>query len=320
MGQNEMVVSNSRKIFGAGAIFFALAMFLPTNARASTIYWSENFNGVTALNQVARYFIAYGGAMLSSNEGISNSKCMKMVYGGAGADGALAFNTAADPRGVWYSFDAKVNCGSGSCTGGSKFFKLFQDGGSNMTFRLQYESGNMDYVATGMSTQVGGDDNQQLYYDGSHSAAGVDMHTSAVAYNGNLSMHKDGQWHHYDYYVRYNTDNNADGEVQVWVDGSRKLWATGIANRPNGASIGPENFGLGGYSSASQWTTSYTLYFDNVMATDYRVSAGAGISDFSFSDFLQLLADWLTSNSASDKNSDGSVNTRDLGIMMSGWE
>ena len=59
-------------------------------------------------------------------------------------------------------------------------------------------------------------------------------------------------------------------------------------------------------------------------ASGYPVTFGSsqgGPSElFTISDFLQLVSDWLTSASTSDKNSDGLVNARDLGIIMSGWE
>jgi len=43
---------------------------------------------------------------------------------------------------------------------------------------------------------------------------------------------------------------------------------------------------------------------------------------YGISDFIQLVSDWLKSetNLTSDLNNDNTVNARDLGIMMSGWE
>ena len=71
-----------------------------------------------------------------------------------------------------------------------------------------------------------------------------------------------------------------------------------------------------GFAADGQTLTKYIWEsFGNIMPTEIYNHPTIGVTDF-----LQLIINWLTSNSASDKNSDGSVNTRDLGIMMSGWE
>lgn len=51
------------------------------------------------------------------------------------------------------------------------------------------------------------------------------------------------------------------------------------------------------------------------------VSEGGAVQTYNISNFTQLESNWLGSgNAESDVNSDGIVNTRDLGIMMSNWE
>jgi len=47
----------------------------------------------------------------------------------------------------------------------------------------------------------------------------------------------------------------------------------------------------------------------------------ASSTTYSISNFIQLVTDWLKSESGltSDVNGDGVVNTRDLEIMMSNW-
>ena len=58
----------------------------------------------------------------------------------------------------------------------------------------------------------------------------------------------------------------------------------------------------------------------NQDTADYHINFSVSNKTFGASDFSQLVNDWLkTGNSTADVNSDGVVNTRDLGIMMSNW-
>ncbi|HMN19010.1 MAG TPA: hypothetical protein PKA31_00230 [Candidatus Moranbacteria bacterium] len=76
--------------------------------------------------------------------------------------------------------------------------------------------------------------------------------------------------------------------------------------------------------SFSNGATAYLFVTDqnNSVSQGYPITIGsqAQPQTYSVSDFLQLVVNWLTANAASDKNSDGIVNTKDLGILMSGWE
>lgn len=71
---------------------------------------------------------------------------------------------------------------------------------------------------------------------------------------------------------------------------------------------------------------SYTvLAYDadgNVSAQSAPVLAKTLSKTYSISDFVSLVTDWLKTESGSpaDVNSDGSINSRDLGIMMSNWK
>ncbi len=58
----------------------------------------------------------------------------------------------------------------------------------------------------------------------------------------------------------------------------------------------------------------------NKNTTDYQISFTVSGQTFGISDFSQLVSDWLQAGSSNtDINSDGVVNTRDLGIMMTSW-
>ncbi|HMN19009.1 MAG TPA: hypothetical protein PKA31_00225 [Candidatus Moranbacteria bacterium] len=76
--------------------------------------------------------------------------------------------------------------------------------------------------------------------------------------------------------------------------------------------------------SFSDGSSAYLYVVDangSANASGYPITFGSSQgASYDIFDFLQFIAAWLTANAASDKNSDGIVNTKDLGILMSGWE
>ncbi len=54
----------------------------------------------------------------------------------------------------------------------------------------------------------------------------------------------DNSWHEWGYYVKFNSDNTADGEVDILYDGKEVFHLTNVYNRANGAGA-IDNFGIG---------------------------------------------------------------------------
>ena len=73
----------------------------------------------------------------------------------------------------------------------------------------------------------------------------------------------------------------------------------------------------------NRWFADDIIISDSRIGPSYFAALAAynnPPATYTIADFLSLVADWLTNNASSDKNSDNIVNTRDLGIIMSNWE
>ncbi|MCK9379302.1 MAG: hypothetical protein M0P97_04140, partial [Candidatus Moranbacteria bacterium] len=56
------------------------------------------------------------------------------------------------------------------------------------------------------------------------------------------------------------------------------------------------------------------------VSTSRSGSVTINLSTYTLTNFISAITNWLQiGNETSDVNSDGVVNTRDLGVMMSGW-
>ena len=115
------------------------------------------------------------------------------------------------------------------------------------------------------------------------------------------------------------SDFLANGQQDFWIDGVEYGPWQGLWHRTT-TGLKVSGLWLNLYHHESHSVQGIML--DNVVVSTERIGClgQSNSSSFGFLDFLQLLTDWLTSNTASDKNSDGLVNARDLGIIMSGWE
>jgi len=69
----------------------------------------------------------------------------------------------------------------------------------------------------------------------------------------------DNSWHEWGYYVKFNDDNTANGEVIILYDGNEVFHLKNVYNRANGA-LPIDNFGIGQYINAGTYA----------MTRDYR--------------------------------------------------
>ena len=226
----------------------------------------------------------------------------------------------------------------------------------NKTYSWAYPGGWADYIYGGSYCQNGGAlawfDNDppnmantwhrlEVWFDSSTQkfnsyVDGVANHLSDVSWNLCPSFQMDKVW-------GIGWESNVSANVltywmdDIYVDNSRartELCLGGSWNSRGKCEIQPATAWA---SSAVTFQTNQGSFADGSSAYLYVVDANGSVntngfsvtlgssqssppSSYGISNFLQLLADWLTSASTSDKNSDGLVNTKDLGIMMSGWE
>lgn len=146
----------------------------------------------------------------------------------------------------------------------SKFLKVFgkrdaPTGYANTTFGIDYTDNRMDAVSFGDGIATDNDTNTNVGYDGSHWDPLVVVNNFSSSFNP-----FDGQWHHYDYFVKHNTNGNRDGEFDVWIDGVLRLKATNIKNRNDLNSLYWDYIQLGAYTPAPQMK-GYAIDYDDVV-------------------------------------------------------
>lgn len=219
---------------------------------------------------------------LDTTGGYNGSKGIKTLYSSSGVNSGTSISVASfNLPELYVRFYAKVDCGAGQCAGGTKFLKLFSknNGGyANSTMRLVYETGNIEGIAAGSGATTQNDDGNVMFLNGTKpwSPALLSMNTSEVNYTGTYSGHKDGQWHCYEMYMKFNSNGNSDGEYKLWIDGVYKLHATNVKNRHDANIREFDYITLGGYSSSSQWTTPFTIWFDNIIVSDSHIGTLCG--------------------------------------------
>ncbi|MFZ1736142.1 MAG: fibronectin type III domain-containing protein, partial [Candidatus Moraniibacteriota bacterium] len=113
-----------------------------------------------------------------------------------------------------------------------------------------------------------------------------------------------------------------------WTASTDNIAVTGYKVFRNGTQIADVTTGTTYSDTGLTQNTSYSytvLAYDaagNSSAQTSGVSVKTLAKTYSLSDFTALVSVWLQSvtNNPSDVNSDGVVNTRDIGIMMSSWQ
>jgi hypothetical protein len=116
-------------------------------------------------------------------------------------------------------------------------------------------------------------------------------------------------------------DNNAGTALIVLGSGSSAYVTTTSAIATinfTAVASGTDNVSLSGTRAAASGEGSTNVI---TSLTGSAVTVSDVVITYGNDDFALLVADWLqTKVSLADVNSDGTVNSRDLGIMMSNWE
>jgi hypothetical protein len=156
---------------------------------------------------------------------------------------------------------------------GTKFLKLNGEGiggPSYANFTCQF---NTNSVVTGNGSGLQNDNACGWpWYNGSHICTYSTLDHSASA----PSNRTDGNWHYFEIYFKENTNDNYDGEIQVWFDGVSYMHATGIKMRHNDNVRNIEAINLFAYAYMSVNDDSnddYYVYYDDVVVSDSYIGA-----------------------------------------------
>ncbi|WP_168121490.1 cohesin domain-containing protein [Paenibacillus sp. HB172176] len=168
---------------------------------------------------------------------------------------------------VYVKFDFRMD----NPSGGSKFLKLFGKqiqpastyGYANTTFGLDYWEDVLKTLSYGNGSSIGNDTATIIDYNGTHSDPDVVVETSSGPFDP-----KDGEWHTYEAFMKYNSNGNRDGEYMILIDGVPTLHATNVKNRNDLNSNEFRAVSFADYTSDQYNGTPWNLWYDNVVIMD----------------------------------------------------
>lgn len=304
---------------------------------------SQTSHGMGEADGAGKSFIVYN----ESNVGSSGD--------GWGADGILAKALEQDEAELYVRFWLKTQPAWRWMDGriGVKLFRVmhFDRSGSVFQFYENGDSGPIYLYGLQNSTVYGVEqahsfrcDPQESDYYCPNSPSAESDSTTHFTIGGIVKgeptvptdpgMWADGVWHRHDFRLKMNTyagngNWNADGVLEFWYDGELQKSRSDIKwiNSGTDSSIGWNTVAIGGnaynlwaeeVAHGEQW---YAV--DDVVVSTTALPAdyvpGVSGQGYSLADFWEIVVGWLKGGDF-DHNSDGIVNTRDLGIVMSGWE
>jgi hypothetical protein len=175
---------------------------------------------------------------------------------------------------VMVEFDFRVDFADGHQPyGGCKFLKIFgvqngDDNYANATFSINfYDNNQFKEISYGAGTQLTARDTQAaVRYNGTLSYNFPTPLPNFVLSTSYITDHLTTKgWHKFKAYMKYNSNDSANGEYRVWFDGVERLHVTNVVNRHNDNSpfIGKVNFGGYNGSTVSPFEPWY-LTIDNV--------------------------------------------------------
>ena len=233
----------------------------------SATLFEDNFDGYT--DSPINHGWSYIGSDVSVvDTGCREDKCIRVDYTIEGtAAYVLSHASVSDYTNTYYSFSFKLT-NNNSC-GGNKFIKLRAHTAdvnyANFTTQISYSSGKLNQIDHGCGTGDTGDQGCGGVY-----GSGTTWNDNGVVVTDSSPYtFPDENWHHYELYVKWNTDNNYDGAYTVWIDGEVRREITNVMMRSAINTSGATEVRLGDYFRSDSCTfTAYELYYDDVVISD----------------------------------------------------
>jgi hypothetical protein len=253
------------------AVFLGLFVGSATTSVAGIVF-QDNFDSYS--DSPTKHGWNYIGSQVStpSTEGKNGTRGLKVTYNskGTGPFSVQKSIAGSNLQQVYVKFDFKVD----NPSGGSKFLKFFgksnsPSGYANSTFAINYNSGTLFEISYGAGSTEN-DTQNVIRYSGTHpdSLKAFDRSVKLPVTKGTYDP-RDGKWHSYQVFMRYNSNGKRDGEYKIWIDGTLHVHATNVVNRNDKNSLFFDSFRLGDYCS-SAWERTWNIWYDNVVvSTDY---------------------------------------------------
>jgi hypothetical protein len=209
-----------------------LILIFPVFADARIIV-QDNFDGYSDIGGMSDWDPA-SNISLQETGGINNSKCALVTYDRSGTPPYWFGRSVANENlsQMYVRFYFKVDDPSGGC----KFLKLFGKRNglnyANSTFAIHYNSSLLYEISYGNGDNIENDTQNTVRYDGTVNDPGVIIERATGAFDP-----RDGQWHCFEVFMKYNDNGLRNGEYRVWVDGELRLHATNVKNRHDEAHV-----------------------------------------------------------------------------------
>ena len=225
------------------------------------VFFSDNFESYNGSLDKSKWD-GLGSAVSLVKEG--NNQYLRVSYDAPGTAKYIVNKTVANLN--LKEIYIKLRWKRSGEKSGSKFIKLFGKGTENNyangTFITDYNSGNHDFFTYGNGDTQVNDTQRNIRYDGTRPPEFVVINKATDKFNA-----VNDEWHVYQAYMKYNSDDKRDGVIKVWIDGELRLHATNVKNRHNANIPEFQQVRLADYTSSSKtWSLSYD---DVQMSTEF---------------------------------------------------
>jgi hypothetical protein len=244
-------------------LLLAFAMVWSTSAFASMII-HDDFNQGIVPEWKAGQRISW-----QPSGGPDGSPCIRINYLSAGTSPHIFSRMIpGEHQELYFKFNFKV---VGYPSGGAKFLKVraLKDDKNyaNTTWMINYDTGRLKEISFGNGRSRENDTQQTIRYNGtlSRSTTGV----TVLQATDERDIPPD-TWHTFEAHMRYNSNGQADGEYQVWINGEPVVHAANLVNRHNDNPMHFNWLYLGNYSHGN-WQTPWELYYDNLVISTVRL-------------------------------------------------
>lgn len=249
-----------------------VAGFFVTNMKAQGATFSDDFDlyADDAAVEAAGWELDY---TTLETTGCRSGKCLRAAITATGTRNYI--HHALNESDVYIRFYAKrTNFGT---SGGNKFLKLLGERNgdtnyANVTFGEQYEDGTNWYSYSGSGAGLA-NDNACNWYWYSHSITSGCTGTQDV-FTSTWIM-ADNTWYCFEAHAKYNTDGNADGVFEWWVDGTLRARYTGVINRNDANIRNYQTMAIVEYVGGTL-SNPYEMWFDDVVVSNSYVGPTGG--------------------------------------------
>jgi hypothetical protein len=242
-------------------VFFGMVICKGVEAE---IIFQDDFDGYSDSPANHGWGVSSNISMVNG-QGVNESRCAMVTYVRSGTSPYwFGVNVGDLNRNALYiRFYFKVDDPSGGC----KFLKLFgkqkqPEGYANTTVAIKYTSSLLYEISYGNGGGTTNDTQTVIRYAGEHSDSNVNVLVAEGPFDP-----RDGKWHSYEFYMKYNDDGKRNGEYKVWIDGQLRVHAVNIKNRHDDNSNEFGSVQLANYCH-SNWEHTWNLWYDNVVIAD----------------------------------------------------